>query len=187
MGPTEQWFPRASPHIKKGHNKYIYILCPTLTWLGKHKYDKSCLKKETPEERKGWKTLPRPLKSETASATSTAVKDSHQTQWPFRAPRWNGDKVHASSFTQFTAQTELQNLLEDEFRKETNCWQSTHRLNLSSSFVIRGWGVISEMLANPISSKFQCFRPLFFTHSSSNISKTFANGITGFFFFFKSG
>lgn len=36
------------------------------------------LKKETPEERKGWKTLPRPLKSETPIIISTANEDTHQ-------------------------------------------------------------------------------------------------------------
>ena len=44
----------------------------------KHKYDEPCLKKETPEERKGWKTLPRPLESETPITISTAMKDTHQ-------------------------------------------------------------------------------------------------------------
>lgn len=39
---------------------------------------KPCLKKETPEERKGWKTLPRPRESETPMTISTAMKDTHQ-------------------------------------------------------------------------------------------------------------
>ena len=39
---------------------------------------------------------------------STAMKDTHQIDWPFQAPRWTSDKVITLEyFTQNTAQTEL--------------------------------------------------------------------------------
>lgn len=82
VGPTGQWFPRASPHLVKGHNKYIYTLCPTLTWHGKHKCDESCLIKETPEKRRGdgihyQPSSKRPLESETATATYFYCHEAH--------------------------------------------------------------------------------------------------------------
>lgn len=159
MGPTGQWFPRASPHIKKGHNKYIYILCPTLPWHGKHKYDTSCFKKETPEERKGWKSLPRPLQSETAVAISGAMKDintetdhsKHQGEPVTRLSRFA--IVHSDHSSTWALEE-----VPSRWASKGNQLLAINPLVIFKFITItKGWGVISNMLTNPPSSQFQCF------------------------------
>lgn len=126
MGPTGQWFPRASPHIKKGHNKYIYILCPTLPWHGKHKCDAACFKKRNSWGKKGMEI----------STKATWVRNCHYyfhcrkghspNRLTIPSTKMNQRQgYHTSRYlTAIAAHTELwKHFPVDELRKEMNCRQ----------------------------------------------------------------
>lgn len=119
VGPPGQGFPRASPCIKKGHNKYICTVCPTLTRHGKHRYNESCFKKKLLRKEKDEKTLPRPLAPETAIASH--CHDGHS---PARLtiPRTKMNQWHGCTlqyFTQITAHSKLLKSLPGKFRKQS--------------------------------------------------------------------